>query len=72
MSNRVSAFIVVIKEDISEESAERLSKALLWFQDVIEVKPYNSGDDLIGEITARSRCNLEWTDKLFEVIKAIK
>ena len=72
MSNKVSAFIVVIKDDISEESAERLSNALLWFQDVISVKPYNAGEDLIAEITTRSRTNLEWTNKLFDIIKAIK
>lgn len=72
MSQRVSSFIVVLKEDVSEEYFERVSQAVRLFDGVIEVKPYLAGDDIVSEITATSRERMTWIEKLITLIKDSK
>lgn len=72
MSQRVSSFIVVLKEDVSEEYFERVSQAVRLFDGVIEVKPYLTGDDIVSEITATSRERMTWIEKLITLIKDSK
>lgn len=72
MSARVSSFIVVLKEDVSEEYFEKVSQAVRLFDGVIEVKPYLSGDDIVSEITATSREKISWMNKLITLVKEAK
>lgn len=72
MSSRVSSFVVVLKEDVSEEYFNQISKAVRLFDGVIEVKPYFSGDDIECEMTATSRERLAWIEKLITLVKESK
>lgn len=72
MSARVSSFIVVLKEDVSEEYFERVSQAVRLFDGVIEVKPYMGGDDIVSEITATSRERIRWMNTLITLVKEAK
>ncbi len=72
MSARVSSFIVVLKEDVSEDYFERISKALHLFDGVVEVRPYLAGDDIVSEITVQSREKIKWIEKLIALVKEAK
>lgn len=72
MSATVSSFVVVLKEDVSEEYFERVSQAVRLFDGVIEVKPYMAGDDIVSEITATSRERIRWMNTLITLVKEAK
>lgn len=72
MSASVSSFIVVLKEDVSEDYFERIAKALQLYDGVLEVKPYEAGEDIVSEITATSREKMSWIDKLITLVKEAK
>lgn len=72
MSATVSSFVVVLKEDVSEEYFEKVSQAVRLFDGVIEVKPYVAGDDIVSEITATSRERIRWMNTLITLVKESK
>lgn len=72
MSATVASFIVVLKEDVSEDYFERITKALYLFDGVLEIQPYKSGEDIVSEITVRSREKMAWIEKLITLVKEAK
>lgn len=69
MSDKISAFIVVLKEDVSESYSDSLMKAFSMFDGVLQVQQYVRNSDLTGEIMATSRERNKWQDALIELVK---
>jgi hypothetical protein len=66
MSESYSSLTIVLEENISEERAEALTKALLLLEGVQSVSP-NVSDDF-AERVAESRVRHELGSKLFEIL----
>ena len=66
MSNKIKAFTVVMKEDVSEEYAKAVSDAIRLYDGVLEVEVIESD---ITDFVAHSRERSKITDKLLQLIK---
>ena len=66
MSDRAKAFIVVLDEDLSEESAEETRKAFLHFRGVIEVSPHVHD---IADVIAMDRARHKLSTAVYEFLR---
>ena len=66
MSDSAKAFIVVLKDDESEESAEETRKALLHFRGVIEVRPHVHN---IADVIAMERARHKLSTSVYEFLR---
>lgn len=66
MTDRISAFVVTLDEDIREDDVAPILNAILQLRHVISVDPVVS--DVTGLI-AQVRANSEWKDKLIDLIR---
>jgi hypothetical protein len=69
LSDSTKAFVVVLDEDLSEESSKAAVEALKHFRGVIDVTPHISDiNDLIAESRARHKLAM----KLYQWLKEWK
>ena len=66
MSDSAKAFIVVLDEDLNEESAEETRKALLHFRGVIQVKPHVHD---ISDVIAMDRARHKMATSIYEFLR---
>ena len=69
MSANVSGLLIVFSEDISEESARKLSDLLLWLDGVTDVKPVEGNVD---QMLAQMRVDSEWRNRIIGLLKDAK
>ena len=65
MSDRIHSFLVVLKEDMKDEDAELLRRAIGLFEDVISVEPVKAS---VNSQMSEARAKHELRMKLIDLV----
>jgi hypothetical protein len=67
MTDRVSAFTVVLERDVREDDAQSLIEAIRHLRGILSVEPVVSNP---GQAVATARLRFEYFEKLRQVLEA--
>ena len=66
MSNKISSFIVTLKQNICIEDAEEIASALKLINGVVDVRPQPA---TVGDLISEVRVRIELEKKLLKVLR---